>query len=420
MILKQIRNEWHSNLFLFVELLLVFVVLWYIVDWTLVTARVYYTPMGFDTEHCYNISVSKLTPNSPLYNPDLTADNDMEDLLRLVERLRHRPGVEAVALSQNCFPYNEGSNGMELGIDSVPVKARLLWVDAGFFRVFRYSVTDEADFEKIEAALRDNKLVVSSNLADGHPELGMTDAASLLEQDVALLNYGEDVRRRIGAVGSPVRWSHFYTSAEWGGTYVALPLDMKRLQEFGDPRYLTVSLRVSEDADKDFADNLMNDADRLYQVGNLHLLDIEPLGHLREICELEDMNELKTQLCVLGFLLLNIFLGVIGTFWFRTQQRCKEVALRMSMGSSRRKIFSYLMYEGILLLTLAAVPAAVIAFNIAYAELIDVSKMPFDAGRLLSALVLTWMLMALMIVAGIWYPARGAMKVQPAEALHDE
>ena len=38
-ILKQIKNEWSSNLFLFVELLLVFVVLWYIVDWTLVTAH---------------------------------------------------------------------------------------------------------------------------------------------------------------------------------------------------------------------------------------------------------------------------------------------------------------------------------------------------------------------------------------------
>lgn len=74
----------------------------------------------------------------------------------------------------------------------------------------------------------------------------------------------------------------------------------------------------------------MDDADRLYQVGNLYLLDITPFVHLREICELEDMNEWKTQLCVLGFLLLNIFLGVIGTFWFRTQQRRKEIALRLA------------------------------------------------------------------------------------------
>lgn len=217
-----------------------------------------------------------------------------------------------------------------------------------------------------------------------------------------------------------MRWSHFQTSAQWGGAFAALPLDVKRLRSFGDPRYVTVSLRVSEDADKGFAEKLMDDADRLYQVGNLYLLDITPFVHLREICELEDMNEWKTQLCVLGFLLLNIFLGVIGTFWFRTQQRRKEIALRLAMGSPRRGIFSYLMYEGILLLTLAVIPATVIAFNIGYAELVDVGRMPFDTGRFLSALVVTWMLMALMIVAGIWYPAYGAMRVHPAKALHDE
>ena len=379
-ILKQIRNEWNSNLFLFMELLLVFVVLWYIVDWTLVTARVYHAPMGFDTEHCYNIAVGKLGENSPLYNPESTVDDDMEDLLRLTDRLRHCPGVEAVALSQNCFPYNEGSNSIELGIDSVPVSARLLWADADFFRVFRYSFTEEDDFNKVEAAFRNDELVVSSNLTEGHPELDAGSAASLQGKEVLLLNYGQDVRRRIGAVVTTLRWSHFQTSAQWGGAFAA----------------------------------------RLYQVGNLYLLDITPFVHLREICELEDMNEWKTQLCVLGFLLLNIFLGVIGTFWFRTQQRRKEIALRLAMGSPRRGIFSYLMYEGILLLTLAVIPATVIAFNIGYAELVDVGRMPFDTGRFLSALVVTWMLMALMIVAGIWYPAYGAMRVHPAKALHDE
>ena len=34
--------------------------------------------------------------------------------------------------------------------------------------------------------------------------------------------------------------------------------------------------------------------------------------------------------------------------------------------------------------------------------------------------LVSWLLMALMIVLGIWYPARRAMQVQPAEALHDE
>ena len=56
--------------------------------------------------------------------------------------------VEAVAISQNCFPYNEGSNSIDLGIDSVAVNVRLLWVEADFFRVFRYAFTEEAEFAK--------------------------------------------------------------------------------------------------------------------------------------------------------------------------------------------------------------------------------------------------------------------------------
>lgn len=419
-LLIQIKNEWRANFFLFMELLLVFAVLWYIVDWTLVTVRVYNAPLGFDTEHCYNITVSKLTPKSASYLPELTTDNDTQHLLELADRLRHRPGVEAVALSQNCFPYNDGSNGLDLGLDTTSVKVHLLWVDSDFFRVFRYGTSDEETLKRMGDAVRDGQLVVSSNLFDRHPEFPFTDAASLQGLELKLLNSAADVRLRVGAVGGPVRWSHFYTPGEWGGAYAALYLSPERMKSFGDVRYMTLSLRLTPDADVDFKEQLMNDADRLYRLGNLYLLDVTSFTQLREVCEREDMNEAKTQLCVLGFLLLNIFLGVIGTFWFRTQHRRREVALRMAMGSSRRGIFLRLMGEGILLLTVAAIPALIIAFNVGIAELVDISKMQFTVDRFLIAAILTWLLMALMIVVGIWYPAYKAMQLQPAEALHDE
>ena len=41
-------------------------------------------------------------------------------------------------------------------------------------------------------------------------------------------------------------------------------------------------------------------------------------------------------------------------------------------------------------------------------------------GRFVICVSIVWILMALMVIAGIWYPASRAMKVQPAEALHDE
>ena len=52
-LLKQIWNERRSNGWLWSELLIVFVVLWYVVDWTYVTARTYYEPVGFDIKDTY-------------------------------------------------------------------------------------------------------------------------------------------------------------------------------------------------------------------------------------------------------------------------------------------------------------------------------------------------------------------------------
>lgn len=83
---------------------------------------------------------------------------------------------------------------------------------------------------------------------------------------------------------------------------------------------------------------------------------------------------------------MNIFLGVIGTFWFRTQQRRGEVALRMAMGANRKNIFYRLITEGLLLLSMSALPAVLIAFNIGYTELVDISQMAFTVPRFLIAI----------------------------------
>ena len=45
---KQIWNERRVNSWLWAELLIVFVVLWYVVDWGYTNAVTYYEPMGFD------------------------------------------------------------------------------------------------------------------------------------------------------------------------------------------------------------------------------------------------------------------------------------------------------------------------------------------------------------------------------------
>ena len=429
-LLTQIRNEWRSNFFLALELLVVFVVLWYIVDWCCVTARVYFAPMGFDTEHCYSLTVNRLTSNTALYEPGRTPENDMDDLLEIAERLRHRPGVEEVAVSQNSIPYGRGRNGMVVCVDTVPVHAMRCWAKPDFMRLFRIRgvAVQGADgqtvyttsSDSLASVLNPGTLILSRNVASAYKELHLPDATPLLGRRLPLWWAGNDFRMRVAGIAEPMRGSRFETSAQWQGPFIATDLPREVMIEFENPAYLELSVRVKPGDDHGFIESLMNDADRLYRVGNVYVQDAEPFSQLRTNEELEDVNEVKTQLCILGFLMLNIFLGVVGTFWFRTQHHRQEVALRMALGSTRQGVFIRLIAEGLLLFVVAMIPASLIALNIGIADLVDVSCLPFDALRFCMALSVTGVLMVLMIVLGIWYPARRAMKVQPAEALHDE
>ena len=111
---------------------------------------------------------------------------------------------------------------------------------------------------------------------------------------------------------------------------------------------------------------------------------------------------------------------MIGTFWFRVNRRRNELGLRMAVGSSRRSLQQLLIGEGLMILTITAVPALLICVNVAFAGLLSTEVMEVTVGRLLLISLLTWLLLAVIITLAIWYPSRKAARLEPAEALHYE
>lgn len=419
-LLKQIWNERRSNAFLWVELFVVFVILWYIVDVVYVTLSIYNLPMGFDIENTYILRFERMTSKATAYQPGRAMKEDVADLHEIVNRLAHRPDVEAVSLSQNSMPYNDGSNGFSFYLETVPVHGLKRWVTPEYFNVFRYQNIDGSGSENLAKALTPSGMVLSVNIADVYQDAPWHGKELLGRRVPVWRNEPEAEHLSIAALTEPVRYDHFSALNDYGSRYAAVYLTDEVMESLGETIYIEVCLRVREGQNDEFIDRLIADADRQYQVGNLYLLDITPMSDTRTACETDSVNELNTQFCIMFFLLLNIFLGIIGTFWFRTQYRRSEVALRMALGSTSWGICSRLMGEGIFLLLMAAVPALIVTLNLGYAELVEVSRMPFTAGRFAITAFSTFALIALMILIGIWYPARRAMNIQPAEALHEE
>lgn len=155
-------------------------------------------------------------------------------------------------------------------------------------------------------------------------------------------------------------------------------------------------------------------------VGNTYIKSVESFSDIREMFQRDTIKEVKNRAFIMFFLLANIFLGIIGTFWFRTQQRRSELGLRIALGSNSSGLQHLLLGEGLWILIFAFLPAIIICYNIGYADVTRVWQMEWGMMRFIPAIVVTFVLLALMIIAGIWYPAKQAMKIQPAEALHDE
>lgn len=405
----QIKNEWRSNLWLVIELLLVSVVMWYIVDYMYVKAMVYNEPRGFDISHCYLVQMGELTDKSPDYVEYENNEARKADVFDMLERLRLRPDVEAASLSQNSYPYNGSNSTTDVTYDTLHAPGWTIrrMVTPDFLRVFRYQGTRGETPEQLAEMIEKGEFLASENLYSKY-DVKMT---SLVGKRFYL--YGDTTSTcRLGAALKNVRYTDYQQASQ--------SYSMVAKQDWYSPMQ-ELCIRVKEDQDKEFITRLKADSEKLYRIGNIFIADVRSFADIRRNFQQSQSNQLRNYIFGMGFLMLNIFLGLLGTFWFRTQQRRGEIALMKSLGGTDKTVFTRQLTEGVFLLIIATIPAIFIDWNLANAELnawMDGST--FGWIRLINAVLISFVLIALMIIVGIWIPARKAMKVQPAEALHDE
>lgn len=409
----QIKNEWRSNLWLAVELLLVSVVMWWITDNLYVKLATYLEPRGFNTEHCYKIEMGELTPKSPDYTKR-SREERYADIVELVERLRHRPEIEAVSLSHNSHPYN-GSNGtmnLKLSGDTLEATGWIIRreVTPDFVRVFQYQGANGETPEQLAEMLERGEILVSDNLfsSNYNRPMPMTD---YIGRRFHL--FGDTTSSvRLGASLKVVRYGDFQSGRNSRSM-------VYKLDWFDKDQELCVRVRPEQDVA--FISKLKADSESQFRVGNIFISEVRSFKDIRRNVQQGDYNAMRNNITIMVFLLVNIFLGLLGTFWFRTQQRRSEIALHKISGATNRDVFTRLVSEGWLLLLIVTPLAFMVDFNLAHAELNSWRNgTTLEMDRLLACVGITFLLIALMIAAGIGIPARKAMQIEPADALKDE
>ena len=106
-------------------------------------------------------------------------------------------------------------------------------------------------------------------------------------------------------------------------------------------------MRVASNSILGFTEHFMQDMQGKLSIGPYYLYDINSYGDMKEAFDIEQgtVNYLNTTYAVILFFVFNIFLGMLGTFWFRTRKNRSEIALRMALGCSRMNVFGYYVLE---------------------------------------------------------------------------
>jgi hypothetical protein len=427
-ILTQILNRKRSNAWITVELLLVFILVWYMTDYFFVLNCNYHIPDYRNTDHAWQISLGEYLESYSQYRAEENTGEAREaNYARILRTLQDYPGVEAVSVSfSGSYPGSSSFEGCTfLSVDDSTRYAnvqRITFNSQGdFFRVFEYST--EAGKQPVSAQDFDwtqpNGIVISRSMADAlFPDSPATG------KEVYRSN---DVNRRYTVLGVVDNIKRFDYGRPQGAIYEALRLDSTNV------RHARISIRANASiGEAAFGDNFKAEMTKRLQVGNFYLKSVVPyrkiVAKINADFGVDNAVRIRTYLMI--FFLLNILLCVMGTFWYRISLRRSETGLRKVLGSSQKGIRNLFFTEGLCLLTIAALPAIFIEFQFVHTGLIDTLGQEGDnigmyfpdrtALRFLVTNAITWVVMSAVIITAIWLPSRKAAAMPAAEALHYE
>ena len=415
-----------KNAWIGIELMLVFGLLWAMTDFFLIRIHNQSIPVCRNIEKVWNVEIGFLPKIHPNFNPEAnTPEQRLADYRRMVRGLRQEKEVEEVAaLGDLGIPFGgsfAGSYYRNINDTTRFAYGEMIMIDTetDFFKVFGYTTAEGKPASVKDFDWSDPKsMVVGQRTADALFREG--NAVNQLVQNVFDKN---ESYRVIGTVGDVNRFDYerlehaFYTPFTLTENYLG-------------NMWIAVRLKP-EVSEKRFAEEFEPRIRKSLQYGNFYVKEVKSFKQIKR--ETADgfgiPNQNALGITLFAFFFVNIILCVMGTFWYRVQTRREEIGVRMALGASKWEIKKMLFKEGLVLLSVAAIPALCIELQLVWTDVISYGLakgtlpeylLDYPTFRFLVTNIITWLILAVGIILAISIPAYRVVKITPADAMRDE
>ena len=419
------RNGW-----LLAELILVTVISWAIFDPVIVSLHDRRLPLGYDAERMALISFGELPPEAPGYDAAAwDSVGRMRTLVSIMLRVRQHPDVAlATPLMGVGFPGSSGSmkTSLPLPKDTLNTQWNVLEYTAGqqFFETFGFRPSQGRTLQELSNFLRreNAQYIMTEDLL----QVGWGDTDPRGKYLPWITNGDTNYIEIPGAIGPIKR-----RLDEKPSPYLIKNIDPAQVAASVSAQ-MKVALRLKDGVSMDrFLHDFQPWMLENLRVGNLYANKVECyLTMLQDQAYATSTALFRRSLALSVFFLVNLCLGVAGTFWVQTRTRREEVGVHLSFGATPRRIRMMLLAEGAVLVTVAVAVGCLIYWNYAMMDGLAAGTTTdryvglywtddFALHFTVISLAVYAVLLAVTLF-GVWMPARGISRVPPTEALRDE
>lgn len=433
-ILKNLWNRRRANVWLFIELVIVSILMWMILDPAIVNLSDAMAPLGYESDRMVLLEVASYDKVSPRYD---AAEDDSVALEAANERMRAMiedyPEVEAVAcVATYINSMNTSINSLPSLVDSARHQVMSICFAEGdnFFQGYGLEGIDgaptakELDERSYSSSL---EVVITSSYAK---EIFGTDQVSgrTVEDKYDI---GDSVVTDVYTVVGVVKDFRYQSDIRTNSVMMfAYGERWNQRREWN----AVVRLKPGVDID-DFAEMVMRDAAKGLRSGNLYVKSATTYPDVIAMYEIS--NGLTTDRYMLyalaAFFLINLVLGVTGTVWLQSRKRVHEMGIRRSFGARRGQILGLMLGETSVLATVAFIVGDLAYWQYALhnglAQGFSSNNSAFAptgswvenfSGHFLIVSAMIYAIIIVCVIVGTYLPARNVSRISPVDALRDE
>lgn len=393
---KLIWNKKKQNFLLITEMFVSFLVMFGVFTLMVYYYHNYKQPMGFDYD---NVWVVNYTP------PENIHSNDSFMLFHetLSKMLKSMPQVEEISFTSGNVPFSMNTNNTMIGygnnsnVMSNVYQAEETYKNLLNFKMLKgrwFNQADDVQGKYIPVVLTEK---LKEELFGGENAVGKIIGENQIETQTLRDRY------RVIGVANNMKDKGDYQAIE-NGMY--LNMDTNAIRFNG-----TILLKVKPQADAAFEGKLFKSLSNAIGTS----IEIEHLDKKLITKNKVMIVPMIVALIVVGFLIINVALGLFGVLWYNINKRKSEIGLRRAVGATGDSVSRQLVGEAMVLSTLALIIGSFFAVQF---PLLNVFDLP--ASVYIFALIFAVTFIYLLVIFCALYPGKQAAAIYPAVALHEE